>query len=97
MDFSISDAIKQNTLGLSEGFPAGVPRSYSWYKGWDSGGMHTPPADFTAVVGWGAIYQQVGSPAYSDPEAAVEVINRRPTSSRKRDNGSWSRTNQKAQ
>ena len=75
MNFSISDAIRQNSRGLSEGFPAGVPKSYNWYKGWSDEGMHTPPADFTAVVGWGAIYQQVGAPAYSNPDAAVEVAN----------------------
>ena len=51
MDFSISDLIRQNTIGQSEGFPAGVPKSYSWYRGWDVGGQLAPPADFTAVEG----------------------------------------------
>jgi hypothetical protein len=75
MDFSISDAIRQNTLGRSEGFPVGVPKSWNWYKGWNYEGMHTPPANFTAVEGWGAIYQQVGAPTYSNPDSAVEVAN----------------------
>ena len=75
MDFSISDAIRQNTLGQSEGFPVGVPKSWNWYKGWSDEGMHTPPADFTAVEGWGAIYQKAGAPTYSNPAAAVEVAN----------------------
>ncbi|MDQ8728058.1 Ig-like domain-containing protein [Bradyrhizobium sp. LHD-71] len=75
MDFSTSNVIKQNTLGQSEGFPVGVPKTYSWYKGWDGRGMQAPPADFTAVEGWGAIYQQAGAPAYSNPAASVEVAN----------------------
>ena len=75
MDFSVSDAIKQNTLGLSEGFPAGVPRSYNWYKGWNPDGLKTPPADFTAVTGWGQVYQRVGAPAHSNPNATLEVAN----------------------
>ena len=61
MDFSISDLIRQNTAGQSEGFPAGVPRSYSWYKGWNAGGEMTPPAGFTAVEGWGQVYPKVGA------------------------------------
>src|SRR6202790_161467 len=75
MDFSISDAIRQNALGQSEGFPAGVPTSYNWYKGWNNDGLKTPPASFTAVEGWGQVYQQVGAPAYSNPNATVEVAN----------------------
>jgi hypothetical protein len=76
MDFSIADLIRQNTAGQSEGFPAGVPRSYSWYKGWNAGGEMTPPADFTAVEGWGQIYPKVGAAAAdSDPNATVEVAN----------------------
>ena len=75
MDFSVSDAIRQNTLGRSEGFPAGVPRSYNWYKGWNPDGMKMPPADFTAVTGWGAVYRRVGAPADSNPNATVEVAN----------------------
>ena len=76
MDFSISDLIRQNTAGQSEGFPAGVPRSYSWYKGWNAGGEMTPPAGFTAVEGWGQVYPKVGAAAAnSDPNATVEVAN----------------------
>jgi hypothetical protein len=75
MDFSVSDAIRQNTLGLSEGFPAGVPRSYNWYKGWNPDGMKMPPADFAAVTGWGAVYRRVGAPADSNSNTTVEVAN----------------------
>jgi hypothetical protein len=76
MDFSISDLVRQNTAGQSEGFPAGVPKSYSWYKGWNAGGEMTPPADFTAVEGWGQVYPKVGAAtADSGPNANVEVAN----------------------
>src|ERR1700736_1645751 len=75
MDFSVSDAIRQNTLGQSEGFTAGVPRSYNWYKGWNPDGLKAPPADFTAVTGWGAVYRKAGAPADSNPNATVEVAN----------------------
>lgn len=75
MAISLSDIIKQNTLGQSEGFPAGVPTSYDWYKGWAGYGMETPPATFTAVEGWGQVYQQAGQPAISNPSAFVHVAN----------------------
>ncbi|UQD70284.1 hypothetical protein JEY40_30535 [Bradyrhizobium japonicum] len=74
MGISLSDLIKQNTLGQSEAFPAGVPHSYSWYKGWNPGGQMTPPAGFTAVEGWGQVYTEEGAPAAS-PSADVEVAN----------------------
>ncbi|MET4848185.1 Ig-like domain-containing protein [Bradyrhizobium japonicum] len=73
MGISLSELIKQNTLGLSEGFPAGVPHSYSWYKGWNPGGQMTPPAGFTAVEGWGQVYTEEGAAA--SPSADVEVAN----------------------
>ncbi|MCS3501742.1 hypothetical protein M2189_008747 [Bradyrhizobium japonicum] len=75
MDFSVSELIKQNTPGNSEGFPAGVPPSYNWYQGWNDGGLWSPPADFTAVEGWGQVYSKVGEPPYSNPDATVEVAN----------------------
>jgi hypothetical protein len=75
MAISTSDIIRQNTLGLSEGFPAGVPTSYNWYQGWNPDGMGAPPSDFTAVTGWGVVYQEVGAPESSNPNATVEVAN----------------------
>ena len=54
MTISISDLVQQNTLGQSEAFPLGVPQSWNWYKGWISDGLlAAPPANFTAVEGWG--------------------------------------------
>ena len=75
--FSISEAIRQNSLGLSEGSPAGVPRSYNWYKGWSPGGQKAAPAGFTAVTAWGQVYQDSSEPTYTNPNAHVEVANTR--------------------
>ncbi len=73
MAISLSELIKQNTLGRSEGFPAGVPHSYSWYKGWNPGGQLTPPPGFSAVEGWGQVYTEEGAAASAN--ADVEVAN----------------------
>lgn len=89
MDFSMSDLVKQNTPGNSEGFPAGVPPSYNWYQGWNDGGLWSPPTDFSAVEGWGQVYQQVGEPPYVNPNAAVEVANAK-TYVRIKQSGEWS-------
>ncbi|WP_454648830.1 hypothetical protein [Bradyrhizobium liaoningense] len=75
MEFSLSELIRQNTPGNSEGFPAGVPPSYNWYYGWNDGGLWSPPTDFTAVQGWGQVYPKVGAPPYSNSDAKVEVAN----------------------
>ena len=74
MAVSISDIIQQNTVGYSDGYPLGVPESWAFYKGShvDAG---APPSDFTAVTGWGAVYQEAGAPAYSNPNATVDVAN----------------------
>jgi hypothetical protein len=77
VDFSNLDLIKQNTVGQSEGFPVGVPPSYNWYQGWNSGGQVTPPADFTAVEGWGQVYHEVGAGGYFNPHASVEIADAR--------------------
>lgn len=78
MAFSISDVIAQNTVGYSEGRPAGVPASYAWYNGlYKPAGYSAPPSDFTSVTGWGQVYQEAGAPAYTNPNASVEVANAR--------------------
>lgn len=68
------DAIIQNTPGYSQAYPAGVPGSYSWCNGVTKG-RNAPPADFTAVTGWGQIYPQAGAPAHSNPNAMVDIAN----------------------
>src|SRR4051812_9757118 len=75
--FSSSDATRQNTVGLSEGFPAGVPTSYSWYRGRNDEGHKRPPAGFTAVTGWGQVYNEVGHSSDANAYAAVEIANAR--------------------
>jgi Bacterial Ig-like domain len=76
MAISVSDIIAQNTIGLSEGNPVGVPASYAWYDGlYRPAGYAGPPAAFTSVTGWGQVYQKAGAPAYSNPNATIDVAN----------------------
>jgi hypothetical protein len=78
MAISISEVIKQNTVGQSDGAPVGVPSSWGWYGGlYKPEGNSAPPSNFTAVTGWAHIYQEAGAPAYSNPNASVEVANSR--------------------
>ncbi len=78
MATSMSEIIKQNTVGFSDGYPVGVPESYSWYEGlYKPVGYNGPPGDFTSVLGWGQVYQKAGAPAYSNTNAKVEVANAR--------------------
>jgi Bacterial Ig-like domain len=88
MAASLSDIITQNTLNKSEGFPQGVPHSWNWYKGWNDDGLHTPPADFTALAGWGQVYQKVGASPSSNAVANVEVANAK-TYVRLKETGQW--------
>jgi len=76
MATSISDIIAQNTIGYSEGRPAGVPTSYGWYDGVYKPEA-APPSDFTSVTGWGQVYQEAGSGSYYNPNATVDVANAR--------------------
>ena len=71
---ALSDAIYQNTAGNSEGYPLGVPTSWSWYSGTDTVTGNTPPSNFTAVTGWGQVYPESGAPADSNP-ASVQIAN----------------------
>ena len=73
MAISITDAIRQNTVGMSEGAPLGVPTDYSWYTG-VGGGASAPPANFTSVLGWGQVYHEKDS-TYSNPNATIDVAN----------------------
>ena len=76
MAVSTADIITQNTEGKSEGFPVGVPSSYGWYDGYyKPAGNSAPPSTFTAVTGWGQVYQEAGAPAYSNPNARIEIAN----------------------
>jgi len=68
--------IAQNTPGYSEGFPAGVPNTYSWCNGmYKPAGNGEPPPDFTAVTVLGSIYPKYGEPEYSNPAAKIVIAN----------------------
>jgi hypothetical protein len=83
------DAVIQNTPGYSEGYAAGVPRTYDWCSGsYKPAGYSGPPADFTAVSGWGQIYQDSTEPTYTNPNARVEVANSK-TYVHLRSTGEW--------
>jgi hypothetical protein len=70
---ALTNVINQNTPGDSQGYPLGVPTSYSWYGG-DSGGTDsTPPSNFSSVTGWGQIYPEAGEPV--DSTATVQIEN----------------------
>ncbi len=72
---ALTDAIYQNTAGNSQGYPLGVPTSWSWYSGTDTVTGNTPPSNFSAVTGWGQVYPQAGAPADSNPSASVQIAN----------------------
>jgi hypothetical protein len=72
---ALTDAIYQNTAGNSQGYPLGVPTSWSWYSGTDTVTGNTPPSNFSAVTGWGQVYPQAGAPTDSNPSASVQIAN----------------------
>lgn len=68
------DAVIQNTPGYSEGYAAGVPRTYDWCAGsYRPPDYSAPPGDFTAVAGWGQIYANAEEDPYSNPSATIEI------------------------
>jgi hypothetical protein len=72
----LMDAIIQNTPGHSEGYPVGVPRAYAWCSGASKSENDGPPPDFTAVVGWGQVYPEMGAtPPDQDRIATIEIAN----------------------
>jgi len=72
---ALTDAIYQNTVGNSQGFPVGVPTYYSWYGGSDTVPGNTPPSNFSSVTGWGQIYPEVGAPVDTNPNLSVQIAN----------------------
>jgi hypothetical protein len=70
------DAAIQNTPGYSEGYAMGVPRTYDWCSGSYKPPEHSgPPADFTAVSGWGQVYAETGKEHHQNPAAQIEIAN----------------------
>ena len=74
MAISLSEVIAQNTVGGSDGKPAGIPAGWGFYDGMQQSGS-APPSDFTAVTGWAHVYQEAGAPAYTNTNASIEVAN----------------------
>jgi hypothetical protein len=73
---SLLNAIIQNTPVHSEGYPVGVPRAYAWCSGCSKSENDGPPPDFTAVVGWGQVYPEVGATRPDqDQIATIEIAN----------------------
>lgn len=72
---SLTDAIYQNTVGNSEGFPLGVPQGYDWYSGTNTIVGDKPPSGFTSVTGWGQVYPQAGAETSANASADVQVAN----------------------
>jgi hypothetical protein len=71
-DSPLLDAIMQNTRGCSEGYPLGVPRNYSWFGGSSKPNVG-PPTAFTAVMGWGQIYPEIGTETNGTWSGKIEV------------------------
>jgi hypothetical protein len=68
---ALSEAIRQNTPGNSEGQPLGL----SWDKGFHIV-TPKPPSGFSAVTGWGQIYQEAGAPVSPNAEShTVQIEN----------------------
>jgi hypothetical protein len=66
---ALSEAIYQNTPGNSEGYPEGL----SWDTGIYGTRTLTPaPSGFSALTGWGVVYQQAGAPV--SPNAASDTV-----------------------
>jgi hypothetical protein len=66
---ALQEAINQNTPGNSQGLPEGL----TWDKGDYGTTTLTPaPSGFSAVTGWGQVYQEAG--ASVSPNAATDTV-----------------------
>jgi len=74
MTISLQEALRQNSVGHSEGTPRGVPSGYAWYEGVYKAAA-APPAGFSSVTAWGQVYEDSGEPASSVAAAKVQVAN----------------------
>jgi hypothetical protein len=66
---ALSQAIYQNTPGNSEGLPAGLPGDKGVYG---TTTLTPAPSGFSALTGWGVVYQQAGAPV--SPNAASNTV-----------------------
>ncbi|MBR0959037.1 hypothetical protein [Bradyrhizobium japonicum] len=56
-----SSVIEQNSIGYSQAYPAGAPKTSSWCNGASKPENGEPPADFTAVTGMASIFPKFGA------------------------------------
>lgn len=78
MTITLDQLTAQNTPNngtTSDGFPLGVPTSYSWYVGDDGLGGAAPPSNFTSMTGWAVAYPEVGQNNSADAGATIQVAN----------------------
>jgi hypothetical protein len=57
---AMDEAVRLNTVGQSEAFPAGVPHENTWYVGKSVGGQPVCPSNYVAVNGWNVLYPEEG-------------------------------------
>ncbi|MDF0521349.1 hypothetical protein P0R31_29315 [Bradyrhizobium yuanmingense] len=69
-----SSVIEQNSIGYSQAYPAGVPKTWSWCNGASKPENGEPPADFTAVTGMASIFPKFGA-ATPDKNGKILVAN----------------------
>src|SRR5260370_7665275 len=72
---ALTDAIYQNTAGNSQGYPLGVPTSWSWYSGTDTLPGKTPPSNFSPVTVWGKCSPHAAAPPPSLPSPHLLISN----------------------
>jgi hypothetical protein len=66
---ALSEAIYQNTPGNSQGLPEGL----TWDKGvYGTTRLRPAPSGFSALTGWGVVYQEAGAPV--SPNAATGTV-----------------------
>lgn len=56
-----SSVIAQNSVGYSQAYPAGAPKTSSWCNGASKPENGEPPADFTAVTGMASVFPKFGA------------------------------------
>ncbi|MCS3501740.1 hypothetical protein M2189_008749 [Bradyrhizobium japonicum] len=66
-----SSVIEQNSVGYSQAYPAGAPKTSSWCNGASKPENGEPPADFTAVTGMAAVFPKFGATANKDGKILV--------------------------
>ncbi len=69
-----SRVIEQNSVGYSQAYPAGAPKTSSWCNGASKPENGEPPAEFTAVTGMASVFPKFGANT-SNKDGKVLVAN----------------------